>query len=163
MLGQKPKGECFQRSAGSRLSAALWLYIARLCHFTCFFFESWSPSIPKSHYGLIDEDLEKMGIFTTSQDEKVPEVHVTDANLPRNELHYFEEGYVTDNQDDLQRRLGNRQIQYVEELRNYTEVVWKMCRANMSTQSCLDLKSSPALVPNGRTLGAYACKLPETC
>lgn len=163
MLGRKPKGECFQRSAGSRLSAALWLYIARLCHFICFFFESWSPSIPKNHHGLIDDYLEKMGIFTTSHDEKAPEVHVTDATPPRNELHYFEEGYVTDNQDDLQRRLGNRQIQYVEEPRNDIEVVWKMCLKNMSTQFYLESKSIPALVPSGRILGACVFKLLKTC
>lgn len=54
-----------------------------------------------------------MGVFDTfnGTEEKVPEAQVTYTG----DQPYFDyqEGFVTDNEDDLQRRLGNRQIQYV--------------------------------------------------
>lgn len=59
-----------------------------------------------------------MGVFDTfhGQDDaeaKVPEAQVTAFHYA-NEQPYvldYQEGFVTDNEDDLQRRLGNRQIQ----------------------------------------------------
>lgn len=55
-----------------------------------------------------------MGVFDRfdSSEEKVPEAQVayTGDDHPYIDFH---EGFVTDNEDDLQRRLGNRQIQYV--------------------------------------------------
>lgn len=54
-----------------------------------------------------------MGVFDTfnTPEDKVPEAQVTYTG----DQPYFDyqEGFVTDNEDDLQRRLGNRQIQYV--------------------------------------------------
>ena len=54
-----------------------------------------------------------MGVFDTFNppEDKFPEAQVTYTG----DQPYFDyqEGFVTDNEDDLQRRLGNRQIQYV--------------------------------------------------
>ena len=62
-------------------------------------------------YVIISDSTQSMGVFDTShgQDEKLPEAQV--AYTGDSPYIDFQEGYVTDNEDDLQRRLGNRQIQ----------------------------------------------------